>query len=288
MSEPMNQQFNGRLQIILISGWAYPGQTMEPLAEQIDKHIGRRADMHMTSLCELIAQGASERQAPARPQVSFPAMALEKKIMALKDGSQCIVIGWSAGGMVALDWLTSTHVSSLAGLILIGTTPKFCWTATKKRGFPWGVDAKIVRAMIMALRNNPASVLNRFFQEASWPEASSEPGLMSIADMALALDLGIEALVDGLRYLQRIDLRAPINKIQLTNTQESNIGCATLIVHGRQDRIVPWQAATWLNENLPKSSISIHNGFGHDIPTRHPQILAKQAIGFLQEVQGEA
>ena len=55
-----------------------------------------------------------------------------------------------------------------------------------------------------------------------------------------------------------------------------------MLVHGREDRIVPWRAAEWLNDSLPNSRIIIHEGVGHDIGGRQSVVLASEIIQFLE------
>ena len=83
--------------------------------------------------------------------------------------------------------------------------------------------------------------------------------------------MGIDPLVHGLRYLQKTDLRNRLKRVKIP----------TLIIHGREDRIVPWRAAEWLNDSLPDSRIIIHEGVGHDLGGRQSAILAPEIIEFL-------
>jgi pimeloyl-ACP methyl ester carboxylesterase len=85
--------------------------------------------------------------------------------------------------------------------------------------------------------------------------------------------MGIEQLIHGLEYLRKMDLRDRLKGVEIP----------TLIIHGRDDRIVPWQAGAWLNRSLPNSRIIIHEGVGHDIAERQPVVVASQIRTFLED-----
>jgi pimeloyl-ACP methyl ester carboxylesterase len=124
--------------------------------------------------------------------------------------------------------------------------------------------------MVLQIRKDPKAVLYRFFQDVSWPAVESEETLNE--KVTAACHIGIEHLVHGLEYLRTMDLRDKLKAVQIP----------TLIIHGREDRIVPWQAGELLNNSLPNSSSSIHEGVGHDIPERRPVVLASEMREFLE------
>jgi pimeloyl-ACP methyl ester carboxylesterase len=125
--------------------------------------------------------------------------------------------------------------------------------------------------MILEIKRDPRAVLDRFFQDVSWPTVESES--CRNEKVIAACHIGIKRLVQGLEYLRRTDLRSQLKKLEIP----------ILIIHGREDRIVPWQAGAWLNDSLPNSRIIIHEGVGHDIPERRPVVLASQIREFLED-----
>ena len=131
--------------------------------------------------------------------------------------------------------------------------------------------ARNVRVMILGIRKDTKGVLDRFFQDVSWPAVESERCRNKKVNEAH--HMGMEPLVHGLRYLQKTDLRYRLKRVEVP----------TLIIHGRQDRIVPWQAGAWLNHSLPDSRLIIHEGVGHDIPERQPIVLASEIREFLED-----
>jgi pimeloyl-[acyl-carrier protein] methyl ester esterase len=270
-----------RRPLVLIAGWAHTEHALHPVASALH---AAAYDIKVKSIWQLLDQMEKATRQGCGPNACRPAWgedlarrgackenpglscyadALKQTLQ--KQDDPCVVVGWSAGAIVALE-VTCESPGSLKGLVLIGATPKFC----AEEGYSWGVAARNVRAMIMQVRKEPRAVLGRFFQDVSWPAVESESCLNEKVNAAC--HIGIEHLVHGLEYLRKMDLRDRLKGIEIP----------ILIIHGKKDRIVPWQAGAWLNRSLPNSRIIIHEGVGHDIPERQAVVLASQIREFLE------
>ena len=267
--------------LVLIAGWAH---TEHPLHRVASALHAAAYDVKVKSISQLLDQMEKATRQARSPNACHPAHGQDparrgaceensdlscyanalKQILEKQD-SPCVVIGWSAGGIAGLE-VACKNPNLLDGLVLIGTTPKFC----AEEGYPWGVHSRNVRAMILEIKRDARAVLNRFLQDVSWPAVESESYRNEKA--SAACHIGIEHLVHGLEYLRKMDLR---NRLKALETP-------ILIIHGREDRIVPWQAGAWLNRSLPNSRIIVHEGVGHDIPERRPVIIASQIREFLE------
>jgi pimeloyl-[acyl-carrier protein] methyl ester esterase len=268
--------------LVLIAGWAHTDHALHPVASALH---AAAYDVRLKSTWQLLGQtektthqdsgpkpwrftereGSGQRAGWKQPP-SLSCYAKGLKQILEKQDDPSVVIGWSAGGVVALE-VACEDADLMERLILVGATPKFC----AGRGYRWGVAVPNVRAMILEMRKGPRAILDRFFQDVSWPGVGSESCRNKKVDAAY--HIGIERLIDGLRYLQRIDLRDRLKALEIP----------ILIIHGRKDRIVPWQAGEWLNRSLPNSRIIIHEGIGHDIPERQPVILTSEIREFLED-----
>lgn len=271
-----------RRSLILIAGWAHTEPALHPVASALH---AAAYDVRLKSTWRLLGQTEkATRQGYGPKQCRFSQSEDLAQRAACKENSglSChakglkqilekrddpsVVIGWSAGGIVALE-VACENPELIEGLVLIGATPKFC----SGDGYPWGVATRNVRAMILEIRKAPRAILDRFFQDVSWPVVESES--CRNKKINAACDVGIEHLVHGLHYLQRIDLKDRLKALEIP----------ILIIHGRKDRIVPWQAGKWLNRSLTKSRIIIHEGVGHDIPGQRPVVLASEIREFLED-----
>lgn len=257
-----------KLSLILIAGWAHTERALEPIASAFQE-AGYEVEVKSTwrllsEVDKATWQGSGQEGSVCEENSGLSGYAEGLKEILEKQGAPCVVVGWSAGGMVALE-VAGQHPELIERLVLIGATAKLC----ADNGYLCGVAARNVRAMMLDIRKNPRGVLDRFFQDVSWPAVESE--WFRNKKVKEAHNMGIEPLVHGLRYLQKTDLRNRLKGVKIP----------TLIIHGREDRIVPWQAAEWLDDSLPDSRIIIHEGVGHDLGGRQSAILAPEIIEFL-------
>lgn len=243
-----------RRSLILIAGWAHTAQALDGLASALRATY----EVRVSTSSEIVTEKSFNTSSYAKGFKSEVA-----KLNGKNNSS--VVVGWSAGGVAALE-AASENPDLINGLVLISATPKFC----TEGGYPWGVPPRNLRAMILEIRRDPKTVLDRFFQDVSWPVVEPEPCRKEKVNAAC--HMGIERLVDGLHYLQNTDLRDRLEALQIP----------TLVIHGRKDRIVPWQAGAWLNHSLPNSRIIIHEGVGHDICRQQPVVLASEIMEFLE------
>jgi pimeloyl-ACP methyl ester carboxylesterase len=89
--------------------------------------------------------------------------------------------------------------------------------------------------------------------------------------------LGLDALLAGLEYLRSQDLRRRL----------SSITCPTLVMHGRNDAVVPWRGGKQLADALPRSTWVEMQHAGHDFPLRSPGAIAEHICQFCDALMPE-
>ena len=254
-----------KLPVLLISGWAHGAEAMSPLAEAVrDSHpltslsladLGpRRGELQGNGVGGTAAQGAA---AP----VSAYARAVVRRLEEFDEPS-CL-IGWSTGGIVAIE-AAACSPQKAAGLVLLGATARFCAEAPAKdltikgpatkdsaEEYSAGIGPAALRAMIRRLKKEPEETIADFFLQASFPMTIPADELALRTKKALGPGKG--PLIDGLEYLAGVDLRSSLR----------SIGAPCLVIHGRQDRIVPWRAARFLGSNLPLALVELLPSAGH-------------------------
>jgi pimeloyl-[acyl-carrier protein] methyl ester esterase len=217
--------------ILVLSGWAFPEPSLAPLRRALEP-IG-----------------------PVRVIEPDPAGLDElRRALLVDSATRRWIVGWSLGGMLAVEALACS-TARVAGLIVVGSTPRFC----SSPDFPYGVAEARVRALRSGLRRDPGRTLARFYQDCAAPEAplAAEPS-WEPPESAL--------LRRGLDYLLQRDLRSALSRVAAP--------CA--VVHGAEDRVVPKAAGAWLAEAL-KAPWTLVEGVGHDLPLRRPELLARIA-----------
>jgi pimeloyl-[acyl-carrier protein] methyl ester esterase len=223
--------------ILLISGWAHGEGALRPVAEAM-------AGFGRPVVCFSLASpsfGDDEGEGVSG-YARTVSTHLEKA-----DEPGCI-IGWSTGGVVAIE-TAARYPDKVAGLVLLSATPIFC----SDEGYTPGVKPAVLRAMIRGLRKKPESVVSDFIARAMHP--LDVPGDVLAGRTQAALAAGTDSLVRGLEYLAAADLRR----------QLSSIALPCLIMHGRQDMIVPWEAGGHLASHLPQSEIELIASGGHSL-----------------------
>jgi pimeloyl-[acyl-carrier protein] methyl ester esterase len=244
--------------VLLISGWAHGTQAMHPLAEAM-------AESHWVTSLSLAdpgvpginvrgkrrgaiqgkgddQRGTGDRAASISPYARAIALHLDK------SAEPACIVGWSTGGIAAIE-AAANYPEKVCGLVLLSATARFC----SDTGYSAGVAPAVLRAMIRGLKRNPEAVIADFLLQALYPLRIPADELARRT--VNALKQGTNSLIDGLEYLGRVDLRDALPAITTP----------CLIIHGRQDRIVPREAAQFLVSKLPVSDVELVPSAGHSL-----------------------
>jgi pimeloyl-[acyl-carrier protein] methyl ester esterase len=260
--------------VILISGWAHGAEAMHPLAEAM-------AESHWVTSLSLADPGIPRIDVPGGIQgkgedqrhqgdggapISRYARAIALQLD--KSGEPACIVGWSTGGIAAIE-AAANYPQKVCRLVLLSATARFC----SDTDYSAGVDPAVVRAMIRGLKRNPEAVIARFLLQALYPVCIPADELARRTKNAL--EQGTNSLIDGLEYLLRVDLRDAL----------PSITTPCLIIHGRQDRVVPRQAAQFLVSKLPVSDVELLPSAGHSLIEQCGKDLIYRILQF-QEILG--
>ena len=161
----------------------------------------------------------------------------------------CLLVGWSLGGMLLLEALSSLTGPPPGGLVLVGVAPVF----TRRPDYPWGQPPGVVRAMRRGLTQNTANPQQVLAQFAEQCLAPGEAALVSQAREAFAAPAAAGTLAAGLDYLLRRDLRPLF----------PHLPAGAVVIQGQEDRIVPPAQGRFLKEQLPGARLNLLPGAGH-------------------------
>jgi len=156
----------------------------------------------------------------------------------------CILIGWSLGGMLAMQ-LAHRWRGKLAGLVLVSSTPCF----RVKPDWEPGCSGEQFHAFEQALERDPDKLLGQFFTLMLHGDTVSRGRFNAIAKEAVDRKHPplTEALRSGLKLLDTLDLRA----------QLVDISIPTLVVHGTHDQVAPVEAGRYLAGHIPGARLHI-------------------------------
>jgi len=156
----------------------------------------------------------------------------------------CILIGWSLGGMLAVQ-LAYRHPDRIAGLVLVSATPCF----RLRRDWEYGCPDARFSEFKQALHADSVKLLGHFFALTLHGDALSSSRYNAIAKAAVDRrhPPSPQALEGGLQLLDRLDLRPVL----------ADIPVPTLVMHGERDAIVPVEAGRHLAQRIPDAHLHI-------------------------------
>ncbi|HHL39891.1 MAG TPA: alpha/beta fold hydrolase [Deltaproteobacteria bacterium] len=186
-------------------------------------------------------------------------------------GGPFVAVGWSLGAKVLIE-AAAREPARFAALVLVGASPCF----TRRRDFPWGQSAALVRRMIRDVERDPAAALERFYPLCFTGEELASDG----ARRFLSLYTGRKDRRDGasmlaaLRALDTADLRRRLAAVE----------APTLVVHGACDGVCPVGAGRFLAERLRRAELAEIEGAGHAPFLTRPKEFMEIMNKFLQHL----
>jgi pimeloyl-[acyl-carrier protein] methyl ester esterase len=240
--------------MIIIAGWAHTAEDMSPLCSL----LSGKYDIQATSTARLFSKADVSLQA-LQPGSQY-ARALHGIIT--RTGEPPIIVAWSMGALAAITELSAR----ISRLIIISGTARFC----AGDDYPQGIPEQNLRAMAASLASRPDEVLTAFFHDAIFPETVKSQEVEKKTRMALSLSR--EVLLDGLSYLRHADVRRDLPKIHVP----------TLVIHGRQDKIIPLSAGEFLKNHIVDSRLVIHENAGHTLILDQPAMIAENIRTFVE------
>ena len=241
--------------LLLISGWAHGEEALRPVAEAM-------AGCGQIGLLSLASSSFGDEA-----EEGFSSYARTISSHLDKLGEPACIVGWSTGGVAALE-TSARYPEKVACLVLLSATARF----RTAEGYTSGVRPAVLRAMLRGLRKNPETVVSEFISRALHPLNFHEEALAERTRAALAA--GTDSLARGLEYLADADLRRELVSIALP----------CLIIHGRQDMIVPWQAGQYLQDNLSNSEAEFIPAAGHCLAEQCAEGLARRIAQFVERL----
>ncbi len=185
-------------------------------------------------------------------------------------GEPVCLVGWSLGGMLAMR-LALAWPERVGALALVASTPRFRMGAD----WPHGCEDAWFDDFRRAL-DGDARLGERFFLLMLRGAGLSRARMRALSREVLdkAHPPAREALEIGLDWLAREDLRAEIARLRQP----------ALVIHGRDDAIVPEEAGRWLAAHLPDARLAMIGG-GHAPFIADPHGFVRALRDFLESLE---
>jgi pimeloyl-[acyl-carrier protein] methyl ester esterase len=185
---------------------------------------------------------------------------------------RAIWLGWSLGGLVAMDAALRAP-DRVAALILMTATPRF----VRADDWPHAMAAETLEQFHSGLLADPAGTLERFLAlQVRGSEASRETLRTLRRELAARPAPDPQALALGLELLRDSDLRGRL----------AEISCPTLWLYGSHDTLVPAAAGAAVARLIPAARVHTIRGAAHAPFLSHPAETAALIGGFLAGVSG--
>ena len=209
----LNSENRDLKNVILVHGWAADSRIWEKQREALEG----RANVWMPDLPVWEAAWLHEKLGDFDPEAT-------------------ILVGWSLGGMLALEACAAGDRPR--ALLTIAACASFC----RRPDYGVGVAPAVVRGMRQRLKTSADEVVQNFQRQLLAPgERQWEEYLATL----LPQGGDVLRLSQGLEYLQTRDLREVLPLIEAESLT---------IVHGERDRIAAAAQAYVLGEHLPSAS----------------------------------
>lgn len=188
----------------------------------------------------------------------LPASAWADALAATLPATPAVLVGWSLGGMLALE-VARRRPARVAALALVSTTPCF----RVRPGWPHGCADSLFAEFEQASKDYSAKVMSRFFAMMLHGDGLARREYNILAKECVdrrhpATATGLEA---GLSLLAEMDLRLYL----------ANLSFPTLVMHGEQDAVIPVGAGRALAAELPRSRFHSFAQCGHAPFLTQPQ-----------------
>lgn len=240
--------------VVLLHGWALHGGMWGPWLDELEQH----ARLHVL---DLPGHGRSAWPAGVRDLAGL-ARAVYPYLP-----RQSVVLGWSLGGMVALE-LARRHPRQVSALVLIATTPRFL----AGNGWEHGMRAALLGEFAQGLAADHARTVQDFLAlQTRGDERHSATLRMLRRQLATHGTPDLGALEAGLAILRDADLRDEL----------SRIAQPTLVIAGEHDRLTPPDAGLELARALPAARYRLIERSGHAPFLSHGPEVLSEVLGFL-------
>jgi len=238
--------------LVLLHGWGLHGGFFKDLASVLSQ-------THRVHVLDLPGHGRSAA-------MNCPESISELSgLVARTVGQPAIWVGWSLGGLAALDAAIRLP-KQVARLVLISATPRF----VQAPDWPQAMSTEVFAGFVENLTRDYRMTLNRFLSlQAGAEEAGRQLIKQLRQEMFVHGEPSSSALRSGLALLEHTDLRADVPSTQVP----------TLVLHGQHDRLAPPAAGAWLASHIANARLVLLDGAGHAPFISHPQ----RTLSSLQE-----
>jgi pimeloyl-[acyl-carrier protein] methyl ester esterase len=251
------QTFGAGDPVYLLHGWALNGRVWDAVVPALTQH-------GQVIAVDLPGHGKSDLPAGGRYDLDTVTDELAEII-----SGNAIVVGWSLGGLIALN-LALRYPALIAKLVLVAGSPQF----VRSSDWPHAVEKQVIQGFAQGLADDYRATIQRFLAIQA---LGSEQARLAIKELREKVFINGEpqltALREGLNLLINCNLRP----------QLSNIHCPVLILLGEKDTLVPAGSGTVTAKLMANARLAIIKGAGHAPFLSHANVFMDITTAFINE-----
>ena len=240
--------------LVLLHGWALHGGMWGPWLDRLAEH----ARLHVIDL-------PGHGHSAWRTDVTDLGGLARSVFPHVPRGAA--VLGWSLGGMVALE-LARQQPQQLGSLVLVATTPRF----VAGDGWKHGMRNDVLDGFARGLASDYRQTVRLFLALQTLGDEHATLALRTLrSQLSTRGEPDPRALDTGLRILRDADLRDGLTRISHP----------VLVIAGARDRLTPPDAGRDLAMRLPSARFSLIERAGHAPFLSHADEVLKEVLPFL-------
>ncbi len=247
--------------LIFLHGWSSHGGYFGPQVAA----LARDFRLFMPDL-------PGHRHSPAGPDaLSIPSLATElHRLITTRELEKPVLIGWSMGAMVALDYIAQFGSDGLSGLVIEDMTVKITNESGWRFGIRNGFDAAQSAAAVAAMRENwsgySQTAMPRLFARSYTPEAAL--GEWIAAEITHNDGAAMAALWQS---MAEQDYRTLLPTLALP----------VLILHGGESQLYEPAVSQWMAANIPGARRCCFDNAGHSPHLEVPEAYNSALVEFV-------
>jgi pimeloyl-[acyl-carrier protein] methyl ester esterase len=243
-------------EIVLLHGWGMNSEVWQITAQ----HLAQAYHVHNV---DLPGYGGSATIAP----YTLPTLTA---VIAERFSKPVHVIGWSLGGLIAMQW-TLSQPENIKSLTLVASSPCF----VQKEGWPFATPITQLQQFAAHLVVDYPGLIRRFLalQVKGSDKALQQCRMLEKNLIARGLPAK-QVLLDGLAILVENDLRDQVRQIT----------CPMLLQYGAKDLMTPLPVGEWLRATCLNAQLVVHPQAAHLPFLSHPTDFLNAQQRFLQSI----
>lgn len=255
----IRQQGEGK-DLVLLHGWGLNSGVFDLLLHELVEH-------YRVTLVDLPGYGINNDILPETYDLASVAHMVEQVLP-----HQCILLGWSLGGLVA-QRVALDFPDRIQKLILVASSPKFAAEDAAEDKDQWpGILPHILETFKNQLQSTYSKTLDRFMAIQAMGSKSARSDIATIRDaVSVYPEPHHHALEKGLDILQNIDLRAEL----------AGLGIPTVRMYGKLDSLVPKKAIENISTHHPGSHSVVFAKASHAPFISHPEEFIQELFNHL-------